>query len=230
MRLSLCLLTFNEIDGCRHDVPRLPVSAFEEVFAVDGGSEDGTVAFLEEHGIPVYRQPVKSLNAACRHAAETCTTEALVFFHPKGTVPVDDVLKFRPLFEQGYELVIGSRNGPGGYNEEDEKWLKPRKWLSTMVAGLIALTWRREGPVLWDILHGFRGATIDALRRIDLLPVGVSVDLEMVVRAYRLRLKRVEFPTRETPRIGGGTHFKILPTGRKLLRYLCYELLQRKDS
>jgi hypothetical protein len=44
MRLSLCLVVWNELEGCKLDVPRLPRDAFDEVFAVDGGSTDGTVS------------------------------------------------------------------------------------------------------------------------------------------------------------------------------------------
>jgi glycosyltransferase involved in cell wall biosynthesis len=43
---SLVLIVWNECAGCRIDVPRLPVDAFEEVFAIDGGSTDGTAEYL----------------------------------------------------------------------------------------------------------------------------------------------------------------------------------------
>ena len=227
MRISLCLLTYDEIEGCRHDVPLIDRSAFEEIYAVDAGSTDGTIEYLGEQGIPVYQQPVKSLNAACCHAVEKCTTDALVFFHPKGVVPVSDTLRFRPLFEEGYELVVASRNMKGASNEEDDKLIRPRKWLAMGMAALIALLWRREGGVVWDLLHGFRGATMAAFRQIDLTPVGVSVDLEMVARAYKFRMKRTEFPTRETERMHGESHFKILPTGKALLRFVFFELGRR---
>jgi hypothetical protein len=46
----------------------------------------------------------------------------------------------------------------------------------------------------------------------------------MVVRAYRLRLRRIEFPVVEAPRLVGETRFKAWPTGRAMLRYLMSEL------
>ena len=53
IRVGLCLLTLDELQGCRNDVPNLPLDAFDEVFALDGGSTDGTVEFLQEQGIQV---------------------------------------------------------------------------------------------------------------------------------------------------------------------------------
>jgi glycosyltransferase involved in cell wall biosynthesis len=227
MRISLCLLVYNELRGCRTDVPNLPRHGFEEVYAVDGGSSDGTVEYLESQGIPVYRQPRQGLNAAYIHAVERSTCDAVVVYFPKGTVPPVDMLKFRPYLEEGYDLVIASRNVRGGRNEEDSSLLKPRKWLVLGLALFAALVWRREGYVVRDVLHGIKGFTVAAFRKIAPSDQGLSIDIEMVVRSYRLRLKRAEIPTTESPRLYGETQFKILPTGGKLLSYLWREFRRR---
>ena len=59
---ALVLIVWNEVEGCRLDVPRLPRGDFDEVFAIDGGSTDGTVDYLKAQGIPVFRQRRRSLN------------------------------------------------------------------------------------------------------------------------------------------------------------------------
>jgi hypothetical protein len=228
MRLTLCLLTYNEITGCKHDLPTLPLDQFEEVYAVDGGSRDGTLEYLRSMGIPVHIQPKRGLNAACIHAFEKCTTDALVFFHPKGSIAAAETLKFRAYFEQGYDLVVASRSIRGAVNEEDHKLLKPRKWFITLLALTSAALFRCEGPLVWDVLHGFRGMTVTGFWQVNPSDFGVSIDLEMVSRSYKKRLRRVEFPTNELPRLAGTTHFKALPTGWKLLKYLVREI-KRKD-
>ena len=86
MRLTLCLLTWNEIGGCRTDVPHLPLDHFQEVFAIDGGSTDGTCEYLGARGIPVYPQDARTYNAAYITAFRRCTTDALVIYHPKGSI------------------------------------------------------------------------------------------------------------------------------------------------
>lgn len=227
MNISLCLLVRNELEGCRHDVPLLPYEAFQEVIAVDGGSTDGTVEYLQSMGIPVYRQPKMGLNAAYCHAVEKANGEGIVIFFPKATTPVHDLLKFRPLLEQGYELVIASRQIRGAMSDEDRQLLKPRKWAVWLLARLAALIWRREGVFLRDVLHGIKGFTRKSFAEMRILDYGLSIDLEMVVRAYKLRIPRCEFPTQEFPRAYGETHFKFWPTGKRLLSYMWFEMCRK---
>ncbi len=227
MKISLCLLVWNELEGCRIDVPNLPRDAFDEIYAVDGGSTDGTVEYLESQGIPVYRQPHRGLNAAYIYAVDKSGCDAVVVFFPKGTIAASTLLEFRPLLEAGNGLVVASRNIQGARNEEDQHLLRPRKWGVMALAMAVALLWRREGHFVHDVLHGYKGFTTAAFRRIQPLDHGLSIDLEMTARSYRLRIKRSEFPVTEIARPFGETRFKILPTALKLSRYLWWELRRK---
>ncbi|MBO4678444.1 MAG: glycosyltransferase [Lachnospiraceae bacterium] len=228
MRISLILITWNELEGCKHDIPLIDRSQFDEIFCIDGGSTDGTVEYLTEQGIQVYRQSAKGLNQACKDGCNHCTTDAFVFYHPKGTIPVEDTYKFRKYYEQGYQFVVGSRMMKGAHNEEDDKFFKPRKWFVIGLGLLAKILFKREGNTVWDTLHGFRGMTVDAFKRCDISDMSPSVDIEMVCRSYKLKLKRIEFPTTELPRIAGESHFKAFATGKKLLRYMMYEIKRGK--
>jgi len=228
VKVSLCLIVWNELQGCKADVPKLPLDDFDEVFAVDGGSTDGTVEYLESLGIVVHRQPKKGLNAAYVHANDVATGDFVVVFFAKGTLPTSDVLKFRPLFGQGYELVIASRQLAGSVNEENESILRPRKWAVFCLAFVVAVLWCRDGPWIRDVLHGFKGWKRSTFKRMKILDVGLSIDVEMVIRSYKLRVPCVEFPTTELSRDYGETRFKFWPTGKRLLKYLWFEL-KRKD-
>jgi len=227
VRLSLCLIVWNELKGCETDVPLLPFEEFHEVFAVDGGSTDGTVEYLLSKNIKVHRQPRRGLNAAYVHANDIAVGDAVVVFFPKGTLPVQDLRKFRQYFQVGNELVVASRQIEGSLNEEDSNLFKPRKWAVLCLACFAGLIWRREGYLVRDVLHGFKGWTRDAFAKMDILDHGISIDLEMVIRSYRLRLSRCEFPTQELARSYGETHFKILPTGKRLASYLWFEFRRK---
>ena len=227
MRIGLCLLTWNEIDGVKHDVPLIDKSQFDQVYCIDGGSTDGTVEYLLQNGIDVYPQSAKGINQACIDGVEHCDCDAFVFFHPKGTIPVEDVYKFRPLFEAGYEFIVGSRMMKGAHNEEDDKFFRPRKWF-VLGTGLIgSILFKREGNTVWDTLHGFRGMTVEAFRKCGISNFDKSIDIEMVCRSYKKRIKRIEFPTIEHPRIGGATHFKALSSGWQIIKYIIWEVFRQ---
>lgn len=223
MTVALCLLTLNEIEGCQHDIPLLDRSQFDQIYCLDGGSTDGTIDYLEGLGIPVYRQKNKGLNNACKEGVAYCKCDSFVFFHPKGTVPVEDTYKFREYFEQGYKLVVASRMIKGAKNEEDSHLIRPRKWFVLSLGLCAKVLFQREGNTIWDVLHGFRGMVLKEFNMCEISDQNPSVDIEMVCRSYKLKLPRIEFPTKEGSRISGETHFKAIPTGKKLIKYMFWE-------
>lgn len=224
MKIALCLLTLNELIGCRHDIPKLPLNKFDEVFALDGGSTDGTLKYLKDSNIKIYNQQKKGYNNAYIEAVEHTNSDAIIFFHPKGSINPSELLEFRKYFEKGYELIVASRIINGGQNEEDSNLLKPRKWFVMGLAFVTALLWKRKGKIIWDVLHGFRGFSIKAYHGFNLHDYGVTADIEMIVRSYKNRIKCIEIPSKEKERIDGATHFKALPTGMKIIKYLFNEL------
>ena len=223
--VGLCLLTFNELEGCRRDVPLLPRAEFDEVFCVDGGSKDGTGKYMEEQGIPVHVQPKRGLNAAYVHAARVAKSDALVVFFPKGTVPVSTVSDIRKGLLSGSSFVAASRNRTGGRNEEDADWVRPRKWFVQGLGLTLAVLWKREGEYLTDVLHGIKGFRVDAFKAMKVEEEGHAVDLCMAARSYKLRQSRSEVPAVESPRFYGETHFKAVAGGTHLMKYLGREIL-----
>lgn len=224
---SLVLIVWNECAGCRADVPRLPRDDFDEVFAIDGHSTDGTPEYLESQGITVHRQRQKSLNAAYADAVRHSTCEAIVIFFPKATLDPAITLELSRQLDAGHDLVVASRNLPGAHNEEDEKLLKPRKWGVVALSMMAALIWKRRGQRVGDVLHGVKGFTVDAYRRMQISETGVTIDLEMVVRAYRLGLATIEIPVSEKVYLHGQTRFPIWRTGKRLGAFLLKELVRK---
>jgi len=226
--IGLCFLVWNEAEGCRLDIPKIDLSFFDQVYAVDGGSTDGTIEYLSSQGIEVKKQPKKGYNAAYIFAFEECECDALIFYHPKGTVPIDHLYLFKPYLQQGFDLVVASRLGSHSRNEEDDQIFKYRKWLVLGLAFVCSLFWKKSGNTVWDVLHGFRAMKVEAFNGIDPLNEGLSMDLEMVVRSYKNDFKAIEFPTHEGPCTYRDTHFKTIPTGIKILKYMWFEIW-RKD-
>jgi len=139
-----------------------------------------------------------------------------------------DTLKFRPLFEQGYEFIIASRMLKNAYNEEDSKLIKPRKWANIIFARIASIIWRKKASYrATDPVNGFRGITVEGFKRMGIDVTDCSVDYQMLIRAYKKNIKMTEFPTIEGFRIGGETTFKAIPTGIREVKMLIREVFKR---
>lgn len=219
--VSLCLLTWNEVHGCRQVIPKLPRELFGEIFALDGGSTDGTIEYLGSQGIRVVPQRIRSYNSAYVEATEHYSGDAIVFYHPKGTVDAESLPLLVEALSIGADLVVASRMLPGSTNEEDEHIIRHRKWFGQGLSIAASLRWRRKGqPRITDPLHGYRGCSRSFTDSLRFRPTGVTADLEMVRHAYDNGAKIIEIPVNESEREIGGTHFPAFKTGRALIGYI----------
>jgi glycosyltransferase involved in cell wall biosynthesis len=219
---ALVLLVLNEIDGLRAVWDELPLARFARVVAVDGGSTDGSRAFLAEKGVPVLDQAIPGRGVAFRVAAEAVDTERLVFFSPDGNEDPADIERLDDLVAAGADLAIASRFAPGAVNEETGA-LRPRARVNE------ALTWLANrlfhaGPPVTDTINGFR-----ALPRRRLLELGTTVkrfpiEYQISIRAMARGWRIAELPTHEGQRAGGESKALSWPVGKDHLKVLLTEL------
>ena len=110
LKRALVLLTYNEIEALPKLFDLIPLSAADEVFAVDGGSKDGTVAYLESKGVRVLSQPRRGRGCAFMVALETKKADVICYYSPDGNEDPADIPKiFEKLEAGGYDLVVASR-------------------------------------------------------------------------------------------------------------------------
>jgi len=223
MSSTLILLTLNEIDGVRALLPRLPLKAVDEVLAVDGGSRDGTREFLEDAGIRVLLQRRPGRGEAFRIGVEASRGTNIVFFSPDGNEDPVDVLRLLRALEQGAEMVIASRFASGARNEEDDEWLRPRKWANQVFSWAANRLWNR-GPYVTDTINGFRGIQRHVFKALAPSSTGFTIEYEMTIRAMKQGRRIVEFPTIEGARIAGMTKAPSFRTGLTFLKLFFKEL------
>lgn len=223
MKLSLVILTFNEIVGLKALFDKIPVLQVDELFAVDGGSTDGTVEFLRAKGVTVYPQQIKGRGEAFRVAFRKAQGDALLFFSPDGNEDPADVPKFRKYLTEGYDMVVGTRMIAGAHNEEDELFLKWRKWANNGFNLMANITWNR-GPRVTDTINGFRALTKDAWRKLALDGPGYTIEYQSSIRAFKLGLRIAEFPTYESSRIDERVGSPSIKTGLAFLKLYFSEI------
>ncbi len=225
MKFTLVILTLNEIDGLKGVFKHVPVAAFDEVFAVDGGSTDGTVEFFKKNGVKILPQKSKGRGEAFRIAVEKAKGDVLIFFSPDGNENPADLPKFKQFFQKNdYDIVIASRMMKGARNEEDSEFFKWRKWANNAFNLMANVFFRRTGKYVTDSINGYRGIKKEAFKRLKLDGEGYTIEYQMTIKAFKKRLKIFEFPTHEALRIGGESYAKSIPTGIKFLKVFFKEL------
>lgn len=234
MKLSLVLLTLNEREAISELYDRIAFDAVDEVFVVDGGSTDGTVAFFRARGLTVIPQQRPGRGEAFRVGARHAAGDAIIFFSPDGNEDPADMPKFRPYLEQGYDLVIASRMMRGGRNEEDAQRLKARKWVNQVLTLIVNLVWNGRGWLagryVTDTINGFRAIQVPAFNVLALDVDDYTIEFQMTIRALRRGLRIAEFPTVEGSRMGGKSKVRSFEGGLRFLRTLLRELAAPRRS
>ncbi len=224
MKTSLCILTKNELP-CLEVVLNDVVLAckkhnIENIYAIDGGSIDGTVEFFKKHNIKVLSQKNRGRGDAFHLAFNEIHSDLYIFYSPDGNEDINDVYKFLEYANQGADIIIASRMMKDSYNEEDENLLRFRKWANNIFNAMANITFRRSGKYITDSINGYRAITKDAAHSLKLDAVDYTIEYQMTMRAFKKGLNIVEFPTIEGKRLFGETQAKSIPTGLKFLK--CY--------
>ena len=222
MEIALCILTRNEIQCLPHVIPKLPSpgmeSGFDKVYAIDGGSTDGTVEYFNKIGIPVISQSKRGRGEAFLLAFEKINADAFIFLSPDGNEDILDLRKFKPLLIEGNDLVIASRMCKGAKNEEDDQLFKWRKWANNIFNLCANIFFRKSGSFVTDSINGYRAITIEAARKLKLDAYDYTIEYQMTIRALKNKLKIAEFPTVEHNRIAGETGAQSIPTGIRFIK------------
>jgi len=216
---ALFMSTLNEIHGLTRLFDMLPIASFDECYALDGGSTDGTIEFFENHHLKVIRNIRKGeiFNAGAR----TTECEDLVFFAPDGNEDPGDILILLEKLREGYDMAIASRFMKGSRNEEDGELLPLRAWANRTFTFMVRMRW---GGNITDTINGFRSIKRSRIIEMNLEPTGFDIEFQMTVRGLKLGYRITEIPTREGDRIGGESTAYSIPTGTLMLRRFLKEL------
>lgn len=221
--LSIVIPAYNEVANIRagslHKVVRhLAAQDYAcEVLVVDDGSEDETAALAEQFArhhdnFRVIRAPHRGKAPAIATGMLAAQGEIVLFSDMDQATPIDETAKLLPWFEQGCDVVIGSR----GMARHNAPWWRKLMSLGQIVLRRLILgfrhitdsqcgfkAFRREAvePILSRL--SLYGAEVDKEIKGATVSSGFDVEMLFVARklGYQIKEVPVEWDYQRTRRV-----------------------------
>jgi glycosyltransferase involved in cell wall biosynthesis len=188
--IALIIPALNEAESIGTQLSRLPRDYFSQIIVADNGSKDSTAEVARAAGAEVVLEPRRGYGRACQAALAHLRPEieAVMFMDADlSDVPEDGERLASVFYAGGWDMVLGSRvlgKAEGGSLTPVQRF---GNWLTTR---LIRWIW----GISFSDLGPLRILSRDALRRMNLRDPDFGWNVEMQVKAARLRLRVVEIP------------------------------------
>ncbi|HWS40410.1 MAG TPA: glycosyltransferase family 2 protein [Arenimonas sp.] len=210
MRVSIVLPAKNEASGLQQFLPKLRVLMPEaEIIVINDGSSDDTAEQARALDATVLSNPYSMGNgASIKRGARVATGEIIVFMDADGQHQAEDVHKLLEKFEQGFDMVVGSRVKGGqaslGRGLANAFYNKLSSWMT--------------GHDILDLTSGFRAVRADKFREfLHLLPNGFSYPTTSTMAFFRSGYPVSYVPIEVLKRVGTQSHIRPIKDGIRFL-------------
>jgi glycosyltransferase involved in cell wall biosynthesis len=210
VKVSVVLPAKNEAEGLRRTLPALRACLPEaEVIVINDGSTDQTAAVAVELGAKVLSTPYSMGNgAAIKRGARAASGDVLVFMDADGQHDPALIPELIARLEQGYDMVVGARDGSGQASVG--------RGLANRFYNRLAST--MTGHDVKDLTSGFRAVRADRFREfLHLLPNGFSYPTTSTMAFFRSAYPVSYVPIRVDKRVGTASHIRPLKDGVRFL-------------
>ena len=220
--IDVVIPAFNEENAVGKVVEEIPKTLVREIVVCNNASTDNTAEMAKRAGATVVEQAMPGYGNAClagiAHLKDKPADEQpdlVVFLDADySDYPEEMESLVRPIVEEGFDLVIGSR----ALGQMERGAMEPQQifgnWLAT---NLIRLFYRYE----FTDLGPFRAIRWQKLLELEMQDRTYGWTVEMQVKAAKQRLKCTEVPVRYRKRIGkskvSGTLRGTILAGHKIL-------------
>jgi glycosyltransferase involved in cell wall biosynthesis len=218
IRISVVIPVRNEAQNLAYILPRIPPS-ISEVILVDGHSTDDTVAVAKRllPNIRIIQQMGKGKGDALRLGFAISTGDVIVMLDGDGSTDPQEILRFVEPLLQGNDFAKGSRFLAGGGSTD----ITPERRLGNYL--LCQLVNRLYRIRFSDLCYGYNAFWRYCLEYIQPDSNGFEVETQISLRVHKARLKIIEVPSMEHPRIYGQSNLRTLRDGWQVLKTIVKE-------
>lgn len=229
MKITLCVLTLNEIESIKVIMPQVDATLFDQILIVDGGSQDGTIEWSKEQGYDVYVQKKRGLRQAYLEALPHIKGDLLITFSPDGNSLPSVLPQLVAELKNGWDLVIVSRYLSPAKSEDDSLITRFGNWMFTRLINTLHNGHYTDSMVMY---RGYKKSLFHDLRLTDerafkipetLFFTKISIEPLLSIRAARAKLKIKEIPGSEPKRIGGKRKLQIVRWGLSFMYQTIFE-------
>lgn len=210
MSLSIVLPAKNEAAALADLLPRLKAAQPDaQIIVVNDGSSDDTVALCGAHEVTVLTNPYSMGNgAAIKRGARVAAGDVIVFMDADGQHDPALIATLLEKLDEGYDMVVGARDGSGQANFHRGLANAVYNWLASHMTGHTVL----------DLTSGFRAVRADRFREfLHLLPNGFSYPTTSTMAFFRSAYPVAYVPIPVAKRVGTNSHIRPLKDGIRFL-------------
>jgi glycosyltransferase involved in cell wall biosynthesis len=220
LNIIVIIPAYNEEDAIGRVISEIPKEWVREIVVVDNRSTDQTALRATEAGATVVYEPLPAYGRACLCGISYVKSlpippDIVVFVdgdHSDYPEQLPELVK--PILEQGYDMVIGSR----ALGQRERGSMTPQQvfgnWLATFLLRLLY-------GVHYTDLGPFRSIKWDKLLALDMQDTTYGWTVEMQLKAAKQGMKTTEVPVHYRKRIGfskiSGTVKGVILAGYKII-------------
>jgi len=219
-RVSVVIPALNEAESIGIVVRSLPWAEIAECIVVDNESTDATAEIARTAGARVVNSP-RGYGAACAAGAKAAvvSSDVLVFLDGDGSDDVSAMNQLvEPIVRGEADFVIGSRmRGQAETGSMNGVQVFAARFIGALVKIMYGFRYTDMGP--------FRAIRRECLEAMQMREMTYGWNLEMQIKALKMRLRVVEIPVNYRCRIGGqskvsGNAWTSVKAGFRILQVL----------
>jgi dolichyl-phosphate beta-glucosyltransferase len=202
-RLSLVIPAFNEVATIQSTLRAIRAyleprgCAYELIVAADGtdGTREAAAALVSEMPVTVMGEPERrGKGRGVREGMLAATGEIVGFLDADYKVTIDEIEKVLPWFDQGFDVVIGSRAAAGADVRVRQPWYRRigSKGFALVMRPLIGLYGIKDTQCGFKFFRAEVARDLFSRQQID----GYMFDVEILSLALRLNYRTKEIGVR----------------------------------